>query len=100
MVCASLGGVFFLAFLAVFLFCLAKKKKKPVMVPAAAPCVEEEEVGYAVEAVSTGGGEICEGGGINGSGSGGAGGPYESHPPYQPHAPEPPTHAPSYSQQC
>lgn len=33
--CASLGGVFFLAFLAVGLFCLAKKKKKPVMIPAA-----------------------------------------------------------------
>ncbi|KAK9270600.1 hypothetical protein L1049_026182 [Liquidambar formosana] len=41
-VCVSLGGVFFLAFLALGLFCLAKKKKKPIMVPAAV-CIEEHE---------------------------------------------------------
>ncbi|XP_050254933.1 protein TRACHEARY ELEMENT DIFFERENTIATION-RELATED 7-like [Quercus robur] len=42
----SLGGAFFLAFLALGLFCLAKKKKKPVTIPvaaAAAACVEEHE---------------------------------------------------------
>nr|POE70160.1 hypothetical protein CFP56_43161 [Quercus suber] len=39
----SLGGAFFLAFLLVGLFCLAKKKKqRPVMVPAPV-CIEEEE---------------------------------------------------------
>ncbi|KAJ9166522.1 hypothetical protein P3X46_021262 [Hevea brasiliensis] len=43
-VCVSLGGAFFLAFLLVGLICLAKKKKKPVMVPAAPVSIEEHEV--------------------------------------------------------
>lgn len=52
-VCASLGGVFILAFLALGLFCLAKKKKKPVMVPAA-PCVDVEEHAVVHEVITTG----------------------------------------------
>lgn len=55
-VCASLGGVFILAFLALGLFCLAKKKKKPVMVPeaAAAACVDVEEHEVVHEVITTG----------------------------------------------
>lgn len=73
------------------------------MVPAA-PCVEEGEAGYAVEAVSAEV-EIYEAGGTYGGGggdSGGAvpGGTYQPpRPPYQPQAPEPPAHAPSSYQQ-
>ncbi|XP_022765933.1 proline-rich receptor-like protein kinase PERK2 [Durio zibethinus] len=51
----SLGGAFFLAFLAVGLFCLAKKKKKKVVIPppaAAAVCVEEHE--HIQETITTG----------------------------------------------
>lgn len=39
----SLGGVFFLAFLALGLFCLAKKKKKPVLMVPPEVCVEEHQ---------------------------------------------------------
>jgi hypothetical protein len=51
-VCVSLGGVFFLAFLLIGLICLAKKKKKPVMVPVAPVCIEEHEV--IQETITTG----------------------------------------------
>ncbi|XVF64851.1 hypothetical protein PTKIN_Ptkin09bG0199600 [Pterospermum kingtungense] len=49
----SLGGVFFLAFLAVGLLCLAKKKKKMIPPPAAAAaCVEEHQ--HIQETITTG----------------------------------------------
>ncbi|CAA2966448.1 basic proline-rich -like [Olea europaea subsp. europaea] len=66
-VCVSLGGLFFLAFLAVGLFCVAKKKKKPIMVPAAA-CEEPDEPqrphggeAAAAHALGHGGGKISGG---------------------------------------
>lgn len=46
--CVSLGGVFFIAFIAMGLLCLAKKKKKPILIqvipPRPAACVEQHEV--------------------------------------------------------
>ncbi|KAJ9166521.1 hypothetical protein P3X46_021261 [Hevea brasiliensis] len=49
----SLGGVFFLAFMALGLFCLARRRKKAVMIPAEAEaCVEEHE--HIQETITTG----------------------------------------------
>ncbi|KAF2299740.1 hypothetical protein GH714_002975 [Hevea brasiliensis] len=47
------GGVFFLAFMALGLFCLARRRKKAVMIPAEAEaCVEEHE--HIQETITTG----------------------------------------------
>ncbi|KAI6689019.1 hypothetical protein NL676_025847 [Syzygium grande] len=99
--CASLGGLFMLALLGIGLFCLAKRRKRPVMVPGLAPCVDREEREVVREAITTGPyGEqavtvdieddtIIHSGAVGGDAAGASYGG-ASRPPYEP------SHPPGY----